>query len=183
MNHIKFTRHLLDFKFLKGTEAACSRLHMQRPSDAVLDTLFFVCAIVEWGECLGRDFLERFGTADIAGIRVHLEQRFDLGDACHDAAHSYQVSNVCTPNLANSHGNIAREGLEIQVAKGIMRQSTKQVVHHALSSKYVVREPSLIHDLVPFASLVHNNVDDLVMNADVFCRGSVFHNVVYCFAE
>lgn len=56
-------------------------------------------------------------------------------------------------------------------------------VDHALSSKYLVGEPCLVYVLVPFASLVHNDVDDLVLFADISCRRSHLHDIVDGFAE
>ncbi len=41
-------------------------------------TLFAVCDRLE---CLVGDVLERFGPADVAGIRVHLKEGLDFGHA------------------------------------------------------------------------------------------------------
>jgi hypothetical protein len=44
-------------------------------------------------------------------------------------------------------------------------------------------EPCLVHLLVPFASLVHDDINDLVLLADIFGRRGDFHNLVDDFAE
>lgn len=89
-----------------------------------------------------------------------------------------------TPNLTNGQGNVARKWLEIQVAIPDMRtEQQREIRVHALSSKYVVGKPSLVRRLVPFPTLVHNNVDDFGLVVDICCPGVLFQDLVHLLAE
>jgi hypothetical protein len=104
--------HLLYLDLLEGTEASRARLHVQRVMNTVLFALILVLAVQNRGKGLARDILERFGSTDVASVRIHEKKRLDLGHTGDNTPHGDELTEVHSTNIAHSHRVIVRHGPE-----------------------------------------------------------------------
>ena len=79
---------------------------MQRSMDPVLFTFCFILAVNYGRELLVRDVLECFGSANVAGVGIDEQQRFDFRHTCDDAADCDELAQVGTFDFSNGHGDI-----------------------------------------------------------------------------
>jgi hypothetical protein len=141
--------------------------------NAVALTFLLVLAVDNGRELFVGDILEGLCTADVARVRVHSKQRLDLGDTGYNTANSDELSKMCAFDVADGHGYIGTEGLEIKiaVAKRVNINRTIRNGRNSLSSQKMSRELFLSGSLkssVPFSSLVQDDVDDFILVTDVF---------------
>lgn len=109
------THHLLYPAFLERRELGSPGLHVQLTLTLVL-LAHLADAGVEGRDLATLDVLEDFGAARVACVRVHLQERLDLGDASDDAADGDELSEVGAANLADGEDGLFRERAEVEVA-------------------------------------------------------------------
>lgn len=131
------------------------------------------------------DFLECFRATNVASIGIDQEQRFDLGNTGYNSTDGNKLSEVSPLDISNSHSDVRSQRLKVKVASLKVRSLKMGNSHfrHALSSEQVVWETllSAFYPVIPFASLVENNVNDFIVFTNVLRRE--WHDSVNNLAE
>lgn len=109
---------------------------MQRAIDSVLLTLILILAVDDRSEGFVGDVLESFGSTDIAGVGIDLEEWLDFGNTCNNSAYCDEVAEVGSANVPNGENLVAFKRLEEDVAFEIVRiEIQKKSTKNALSSE------------------------------------------------
>ena len=85
-----------------------------------------ILAVGDWSKGLIRDFHERLGTADFAGIGADLKKRLNFGDASNDPSNSYEFPERRAFDFTDGDSLVALEGLEV---KGAVQMANSQLGH------------------------------------------------------
>lgn len=87
----------------------------------VLLTFVLVLAILNRRELFARHLLEGFRAADITGVRVDKEKRFDFGHSRDNPPHRNQPSEVNSLDFTDSHRRALGQRFEIEVARSRLK--------------------------------------------------------------
>ena len=65
--------------------------------------------------------MESLRSADVAGIGIDQQERLDLRDTSDNATDSDKFPEMHTLHFANSHRDVGKQGLEVEVALGFVK--------------------------------------------------------------
>ena len=87
----------------------------------VLLTLVLVLAVLNRRELFARYLLEGFRAADITGVCVDKEKRFNFGYSSDDPPHCNQLSEVNSLDFTDSHRRTLGQRFEVEVASTTLK--------------------------------------------------------------
>ena len=67
--------------------------------------------------------MESLRSADVAGIGIDQQERFDLRDTSDNATDSDKFPEMHTLHFPNSHRDVGKQGLEVEVALGFCQDA------------------------------------------------------------
>jgi hypothetical protein len=89
----------------------------------------------DWSKGLIRDFLERLGTADFAGVGADLKKRLHFRDASDDSSDSYKLPKRRPFDFADGDSLVALEGLEVKGAVQTVKSANQNGGRNSLSTE------------------------------------------------
>ena len=101
---------------MERAKTARPGLHVQGAFPVVLHACLNVQTVSQGHELLVCDILEDFCAATIARVCIDEQKRLDLRNSCHNTANGDEFSEMNTPNIAYTKGDVRPQRFEVQIA-------------------------------------------------------------------